>query len=173
MRKQKWRKLLLGALLSAILAVQMTMPVFADETNECIDGSWLTNNNEAETHDLFDFTREVINENMPMPFATYLIGGTAQIKNVGGGSVNCYANTKASKVCDTVKVDIYLQYYDNGSWNYVNNFNYTVKNESYIARSRTVSVTKGRYYRIKCYHEITKNGVRERSTSATDGIKIN
>ena len=53
-----------------------------------------------------------------------------------------------------------------------NNFNYTIKDESYIARSRTLSVTKGRYYRVKCYHAITKNGVKESCTSVTDGIKI-
>ena len=50
--------------------------------------------------------------------------------------------------------------------------NYTIKNDSFIAVSRTVSVTKGRYYRMKCYHAITKNGVKENCTSVTDGIKI-
>ena len=38
-----------------------------------------------------------------------------------------FSNTKANTVCDTVKVDIYLQYYSNGAWVYVNNFNYTKK----------------------------------------------
>lgn len=173
MRKQKWRKLLLGILFGAVLVLQMTMPVMADDTGICVDGSWLTEESEAMTEDLFDFTIETLEENTPVPYITYLYGGTARITDAGGGKVNLYANTKASTTCDTVKVDIYLQYYNNGSWNYVNNFNYTLKNESYIAVSRTVSVTKGRYYRIKCYHAITKNGVKERCTSATDGIKIN
>lgn len=173
MSKRKWRKLLLGMMLGVLLTVQMTMPVLADDTGVCVDGSWLTEDSESTTEDLFDFTREVLDENMPVPYTTYLYGGTAKITDVGGGKVNLYANTKAAVTCDTVKVDIYLQYYNNGTWTYVNNFNYTVKDTSYISRSRTVSVTKGRYYRIKCYHEITKNGLRERCTSATDGIKIN
>ena len=173
MRKRKWRKILLGMMLSALLCMQMTMPVCADDMSISADGSWLTEAQEATTEDLFNFTVEVEDENTPVPYASYLYGGKATISNVGGGKVNMYANTKAATVCDTVKVDIYLQYYDNGAWNYVNNFNYTLKNESFIAVSRTVSVTKGRYYRIRCYHEITKNGVRERCTSATDGIKIN
>ena len=172
MRKRKWRKLLLGMMMGALLILQMTIPVLADDTDICVDGSWLTEASEATTEDLFDFTIETLDENTPVPYTTYLYGGTARIKDAGGGKVNMYANTKASTTCDTVKVDIYLQYYNNGSWSYVNNFNYTWKNESFIAVSRTVSVTKGRYYRIKCYHEITKNGVRERCTSATDGIKI-
>ena len=173
MRKRKWRKICLGMMMIALLVMQMTMPVLADDIGNCVDGSWLTDKSEAMTEDLFDFTIEPLNENVLVPYTTYLYGGSARISNAGDGKVAMYANTKASTTCDTVKVDIYLQYYANGAWNYVNNFNYTVKNESYIARSRTVSVTKGRYYRIRCYHEITKNGVRERCTSATNGIKIN
>lgn len=172
MRKRKWRKLLLGMMLGALLIVQMTMPVCADGTGIFVDGSWLTDAQEATTEDLFDFAVETEDENTPVPYASYLYGGNATISNVGGGKVNMYADTKAATTCDTVKVDIYLQYYDNGAWNYVNNFNYTVKNESFIARSRTVSVTKGRYYRIKCYHAITKNGVKESCLSVTNGIKI-
>lgn len=172
MRKRKWRKLLLGMMIVALMLVQMTVPVFANDEGVCVDGSWLTEASEATTDDLFDFTIETLEDNTPVPFTTYLYGGTATISDAGGGKVNMYANTKAAVVCDTVKVDIYLQYYSNGAWVYVNNFNYTKKNESYIGVSRTVSVTKGRYYRIRCYHEITKNGVRERCTSATDGIKI-
>lgn len=173
MRKRKWRKILLGMMMYALFLGRMTVPVLADEAEVCVDGSWLTEATEASTEDLFDFTIETLEENTPVPYMSYLYGGNATISDVGSGKVNLYANTKAAVVCDTVKVDIYLQYYDNGAWNYVNNFNYTVKNESFIARSRTVSVTKGRYYRIRCYHEITKNGVRERCTSATNGIKIN
>lgn len=173
MRKRKWRKLLLGMMIGALLVVQMAMPVLADDTEVCVDGSWLTEDTESMTEDLFDFTREVLDESTPVPYTSYLYGGTARITNAGDGKVNMYANTKAATTCDTVKVDIYLQYYNNGSWVHVNNFNYTLKNESYIAVSRTVSVTKGRYYRIKCYHAITKNGLLERCTSVTNGIKIN
>lgn len=173
MRKRKWRKMLLGMIGGALISILMTLPVLADDTEVCVDGSWLTEASEAETDELFDFTIETLDENAPVPYMTYLFGGTAKITDAGDGKVNMYANTKAAVTCDTVKVDMYLQYYSNGAWVYVNNFNYTVKNESYIARSRTVSVTKGRYYRIRCYHEITKNGVRERCTSATNGIKIN
>lgn len=173
MRKRKWRKLLLGLVIGTLLIVQMAMPVLADEeTGLYVDGSWLTEDSEAMTEDLFDFTIETEDENTPVPFSLYLYGGSARITDMGGGKVNLYANTKAGAICDTVKVDIYLQYYSNGAWNYVNNFNYTLKNESYIVVSRTVSVTKGRYYRIKCYHAITKNGVKENCTSVTNGIKI-
>ena len=172
MRKRKWRKLLLGAMLSALMVLQMTIPVLADGSGLLVDGSWLIEDNESVTEDLFDFKREILDENMPVPYTSYLFGGSASIRNAGDGKVTAYANTKASTTCDTVKVDIYLQYYSNGAWVHVNNWNYTVKNTSYISRSRTVSVTKGRYYRIKCYHAITKNGVKESCTSVTDGIKI-
>lgn len=160
-------------MLGLAMALQMAVPVFADDTGILVDGSWLTENIESESEELFDFNIETENENTPVPFSLYLYGGGSKITNAGSGKVNVYANTKAGTVCDTVKVDIYLQYYDDGAWVYVNNWNYTVKDTTYIARSRTVSVTKGRYYRVKSYHAVTKNGVKESSTSVTDGIKIN
>ena len=130
MGKRKWRKILLGVMLGVLFCIQMTMPVLADDTCILVDGSWLTDAQESTTEDLFDFTVETENENTPVPFAAYLYGGTATISNVGDGKVSMYANTKAATVCDTVKVDIYLQYYSNGAWNDVNNFNYTVRNAS-------------------------------------------
>lgn len=172
MRKRKWRKWLLGIAAGCLLALQMVVTVSADDMGICVDGSWLTEESEAETHEMIDFLVEPIDANQPVPFNLYLFEASASVMDAGGGKVTAYAVTKASTTCDTVKVDIYLQYYDNGAWNYVNNWNYTVKNTSYIARSRTVSVTKGRYYRIKCYHAITKNGVKESCTSVTDGIPI-
>ena len=172
MRERKWRKLLLGLMMGALLTIQVTMPVLADDTALFVDGSWLTEKSEAETEELFDFKTEVLDGSSMIPYSSYLYCGKAQVKDAGDGKINMYASTQAGTTCDTVKVDIYLQYYSNGAWVYVNNFNYTVKNTSYIARSRTVSVTKGRYYRIKCYHAITKNGVKESCTSVTDGIKI-
>lgn len=172
MRKRKWRKRLWSMVISVLLIMQTTTSVFADDSNLYVDGSWLVEASESESTELLDFTREVENENIPVPFTTYLFGGVSKITNAGDGKVNAYANTKASTTCDTVKVDIYLQYYSDGAWVYVNNWNYTVKDVSHIARSRTVSVTKGRYYRIKCYHAITKNGIKESCTTVTNGIKI-
>ena len=154
------------------MITQVISTVFADDTGTFVDGSWLTEENEAVSEDLFDFQIEAEDENTPIPYSSYLYGGKALVKNAGDGKVTVFGSTQAATTCDTVKVDIYLQYYNDGAWSYVNNFNYTIKDESYIARSRTLSVTKGRYYRVKCYHAITKNGVKESCTSVTDGIKI-
>lgn len=172
MRKRKWRKIILGLILGVLLGMQLCTTVFADELDEPIDGSWLIEASETETDEMIDFLVEPIDGNCPMPLNSYLVSTYAKLSNAGDGKVTAYANTKATTVCDTVKVDIYLQYYSNGAWLHVNNWNYTVKNASYIARERTVSVTKGRYYRIKCYHAVTKNGIKESCSSATNGIKI-
>ena len=60
MRKTKWRKLLLGILVGSLLMTQMMLPVLADDTEMCVDGSWLTDESEATTEELFDFTREAL-----------------------------------------------------------------------------------------------------------------
>lgn len=151
------------------------MPVFAsDGESWIVDGSKLINETESVSDQIFDYAIEPVEESIIVPFsATYLYGGTAKISNAGGGKVTISANTKGKVVCDKVELDIYLQYYSNGSWIHVNNWNYSVKNKAFLSASRTVSVTKGRYYRIRCYHAVTKNGVKESASSATNGIPIN
>ncbi len=171
MRKRKQRKKLLGLLLSLTMLLMTAFPVMADTESEwLVDGSRLTEDTVAETGEMFGFKRE--SSTGIIPRSTYLYGGSGKITNAGGGKVTVYADTKAKQVCDLVEVDIYLQYYDSGTWVYVNNWNYSKKNASLMTASRTLSVTKGRYYRIKCYHAVTKNGVKESSVTATDGIPI-
>lgn len=174
-RKRKQRKnwFCLGCIL--VMLFMMTLPVFADgESDWIVDGSRLTNGVESISENSFDYIIEPVNGSGIVPFSTkYLMDGYAQISNAGDGKVTVNGKTKANTVCDLVELDIYLQYYDNGSWGHVNNWNYSVKNKSYFNASRTVSVKKGRYYRIKCYHAVTKNGVKERTSTVTDGIPIN
>lgn len=169
-RKKSWFGI--GCILVMLLIT--TIPVLADGESEWIvDGSKLTNELESISEKSFDYIREPESESTIAPFSTkYLLNGYAQITNAGNGKVTVSAKTKANVVCDLVELDIYLQYYNNGSWSYVNNWNYSVKNKAYLTAERTLSVTKGRYYRIKCYHAVTKNGVKERSSTATDGIPI-
>ena len=169
MRKQ--RKLRWWLLSCCMLVAFTATSVFAAESDLLVDGSRLIEGTESETSEMLDFKVEAVEE-CPMVLSMYLSGADARIKNVGGGKVSLYADTKAREKCDQVEVDIYLQYYKNGSWVHVNNWNYSKKNVSYMSASRVPSVTKGRYYRIKCFHAITKNGVREKCTTMTDGIPI-
>lgn len=175
MRKRKQRKngFCLGCIL--VMLLMTTLPVFADgESDWIVDRSRLTNGTESISEDSFDYIIEPVNGNGVVPFSTkYLMDGYAQITNAGGGKVTVSGKTKANTVCDLVELDIYLQYYDNGAWSYVNNWNYSVKNKSYFTAERTLSVKKGRYYRIRCYHAVTKNGVKEKTSTVTDGIPIN
>ena len=174
MRKRKQKKRWFSICCVIVMLLVTAMPVLANEEESLlVDGSKLTNDTESFCEGLFEYNIEPAEGSLVMPLgAAYLYGGTAKISNAGSGKVTVYANTKGKVVCDKVELDIYLQYYDNGSWVHVNNWNYSVKNKAFLSASRTVSVTKGRYYRIKCYHAVTKNGVKEKSTTMTDGIPI-
>ena len=169
MRKQRkgW-----GLICGCILMLCSSISVLADtDSNFLVDNSKLVEALESSSDEIFDFKVESV-EDYPVVLSTYLIGGSAKITNAGGGKVSLYGNTKANVICDKVELDIYLQYYKNGSWVHVNNWNYSKKNDSYMTASRLLSVTKGRYYRIRCYHAVTKNGVKESCSTATDGIPI-
>lgn len=170
--KKKYWSCWIGGLLTFLLMT--TVPVLADgESDWIVDGSRLINASESVSETSFDYIIEPETEDGVALFSTkYLMNGYAQITNAGNGKVTVSAKTKAKVVCDKVELDIYLQYYNNGSWSYVNNWNYSVKNKAYLTAERTLSVTKGRYYRIKCYHAVTKNGVKEKTTTMTNGIPI-
>lgn len=171
---RKRRKRILGIGCAVIMMLATIMPVFANDGQAWIvDGSKLVNEAESVSDTMLDYRIEFDDESIIEPrSAKYLYGGHAKISNAGSGKVTVYAYTKGKVECDKVELDIYLQYYDNGSWNYVNNWNYSVKNKPFLSASRTLAVTKGRYYRIRCYHAVTKNGVKESSSTVTNGIPI-
>lgn len=161
-----------GIFLFCVLLLSSSVTVLAESKSDfLIDGSRLIDATEASSSELLDFKVEAVEER-PVELSIYLTGGNARITNAGGGKVSLYADTKACKQCDLVEVDIYLQRYKNGSWVHVNNWNYSKKNVGYMTASRTPSVTKGYYYRIRCYHAVTKNGVKESCSTVTNGIPI-
>lgn len=172
MKVKKQRKIVWGIISGCFLMISSGVSVFAADSDLLVDGSRLINAEESMSDEMLDFRIETV-EDCPVVLSSYLSGGTARISNAGNGKVTVYGNTKAFVTCDSAELDIYLQYYKNGSWSYVNNWNYSKKDTAYLAASRTPSVTKGRYYRIKCYHAVTKNGKKESCSTATNGIPIN
>ena len=106
--------------------------VKADEVaGKIVDGSELTQNN----------TATAISDNSAR--GKYLNEGVARVTDNGGGSVNVYGAVIGSVVCDKMILELTLQRYSNGSWINVKSFSNTAYNTSLLAKSYSVSVTKG------------------------------
>lgn len=77
-----------------------------------------------------------------------------------------------SVVCDKLLLKMRLQRYANGYWEDVKTFTDTKYNDSLLAKSYNVSVTKGYYYRVKAACIAYKGSTTESKTPMTNGIWI-
>ncbi len=159
----KWGLVL--AMFVGILTLSLNQKeVYAEEPQylgQEIDGSVLTDDNEAEDH------QQVRLRN------SYLGEGFIKIVNNGNGVVGIGGSTSCFVTCDTVKLNLYLER-SKGDSNFSSykSFEYTAYNTYTLTKGFNYAVEKGYYYRLRGYHYASKNGVGENLISRTDGIYI-
>ena len=130
-------------------------------TGDIVDGSVLTNGDEAEY------------EENSRSKGTYLASGMGRIANLGGRQVYLSGSTNCHRVSDEVKITLTLQRLEGGSWVYVNSLSPVSAYNTYtVSASGTFSVTGGYYYRVHGSHTAKKGNVSETCSSNSDGIWI-
>ena len=157
------KNLLFCAMLALSIALSTVSAQAAplDNLGNTVDGSVLTNETEA-----FGNYQSVAR-------STYLHQGFVRITNNGNGYVGIAGGTECNVLCNTIKLNVYLErssgdgnFYSYEKWE---NVDY---NEASLYMSKEVKVEKGYYYRLRGYHSCTKSGVTENGGSVTDGIYI-
>ena len=159
----KKKKKIISFFLIVLLAFNIGTSVEAADFNDLgkiVDGSELVNENKSVV------TLESIAK------GNILNNGTASIANNGNGEVNVYGAVMGSVVCDKLLLKMRLQRYANGYWEDVKTFTDTKYNDSLLAKSYNVSVTKGYYYRVKAACIAYKGSTTESKTPMTNGIWI-
>lgn len=161
------------AMIVSLGSGSLSRVIAADEDlGKIIDGSMLTEDEESEA--LLDedtIYYEVDDDDFGiMPYGLYLKSGTAAIKNAGSGKITASGTTSAHKSC-SLKVTVAVERYSKttGNWSLVTSWTATKSSGTYLSTSKTMSVSKGYYYRVHCAH--SAGGEAGRST--TDGIWIN
>ena len=159
---KQFKKLVLPLLLLCCLFMSTLQVAAADELlGTVVDGSVLTNELEAES---------IV---YPRQRGSYLSHGTGRITSAGTGSVTVTGSTSAYQTVDTIKVTLYLQRLESGSWVTIATLGPKSKyNANYVSNSKTYSVARGYYYRVTGGHTVIENGTSEAITSATNGIKV-
>ena len=114
----------------------------ASDVPECIDGSYLTNNDSSEV------------TVGPMSRGIYLKSGSSTITKAGPGKIAAGGNTVGRLL--------------NGKWAYYTSWIETNYNSIYVSTSKTLSVPTGYYYRVCCTHYANSDV----SDSFTNGIYI-
>lgn len=103
----------------------------------------------------------------------YLSSGGLRLTDKGRGKVGIYGDTTAYQKCDKLYLEIYLEQSTNGRnfYSYLP-WEYSASNVSSLSKSFTKSVPKGYYYRLRGYHAAKEGGVKESTSTMTNGLYI-
>ena len=98
----------------------------------------------------------------------YLQSGYSKISKVGDGKITVGGNTTAQKVVSEVSINVNVERKVNGSWKHYTSWTSTKNNAIALNSSKTLTVPKGYYYRVKCVHYANSDV----SSSITGGYYI-
>lgn len=153
---KKLRAVLVVSILILGVMVIPSKRVQAADVGECIDGSYLIDENNSEGEDT-KITRGM-----------YLKSGTSSITEVGTGKIVASGKTVGQTTVSKISVIVRVEKLVNGSWQAYTTWSATNYNSAYVSTSKTLSVPTGYYYRVYSTH--TANS--DISDSFTNGIHI-
>lgn len=105
---------------------------------------------------------------------TYLRDGTCGLKDAGKGKVSVSGTTTAHKVCDKVRVAVYLDESSDGgkSFGQIGSYYFSEDDTSSCHGSKTnIAVTSGWHYMARGTHSAIKGSVSESTTTRTGVLK--
>ena len=153
------KKITVMAVMSLFAATQLQTPqvnVQAADGQECVDGSYLTNDDSSEVT-VGSMSRGI-----------YLKSGSSNIVRAGTGKIGAGGNTVGQKTVSKITVNVTVERLLNGKWAYYTSWSETNYNSIYVSSSKTLSVPTGYYYRVYCTHYANSDV----SGSFTNGIYI-
>ena len=145
------RKKLLGLLMAVGLSVGMSVTPVLAETTSILD--------EIADEELTD---EETTENF----------GNVKIQKVDSDELAIYGVTQCHKKCSKLYLSLYLERKVNGSYSTYKYWNFTANNATSLGRTIDVIVPSGTYYRVRGYHAASNNGLKESTSTLTQGIMI-
>ena len=84
-------------------------------------------------------------------WGVYLASGSSVINDAGSGKIGAGGNTNAAVKCK-VTVNVIVERKVNGSWVRLTSWSATNTNSYSVMTGKTISVTSGYYYRVRCTH---------------------
>lgn len=86
----------------------------------------------------------------------YLSSGTSNINDAGGGKIGAGGATTAALKCK-LSVNVVVERKVSGSWVRVTSWTATRDSALFVTTGKTISVTKGYYYRVRCVHSASSD----------------
>lgn len=147
-------KKILSILLICSLLLGVMITGQAAEFGEMIDGSILIREKES-----FSDTTKTLR-------GAYYQSGSSYIGEAGSGKITASGTTNAHRACD-LEVSVMVERLVNGNWVRYTSWSAS-KSGTTITSTKTLTVPRGYYYRVACYHKAGPDS----SGSYTNGIYI-
>ena len=104
--------------------------------------------------------------------SNHLNFGNIEITKLSSNEIGIYGLTQCHHMCSHIDLDIALEWKVNGSYSTYKMWEFDADNDTQLVRSLRVIVPKGHYYRIRGYHAAKDSGVKESTTTLTQGILV-
>lgn len=156
MKQKKRFSLALTLIMICSLFFGSILTVNAADEPECVDGSYLVNEDSSEVT-VGSKTRGI-----------YLKSGSSTLTREAAGKLSAGGNTVGQIVVSKIAVNVNIQRLVNGSWQHYDSWTATNYNSAYVSSSKTKYVPTGYYYRVCCNHYANSDV----SGSFTDGLYI-
>ena len=161
------RKKLLGLLMAAGMSVSMCVAPVLAETTSILDEITEEELTDEETTE--DFAEDT---SYSVLRGTNLNLGNVKIQKVNSGELAIFGLTQCHKKCAKVYLSLYLERKVNGSYSTYKYWNFTGSNVTSLSRTIDVIVPSGTYYRVRGYHAASNGGLKESTSTLTQGIMI-
>lgn len=98
--------------------------------------------------------------------------GNSKITKLASNKVNVYGLTQGIRLCNTMYLSLYLERKVDGVYSTYKSWDFTKNNVTALDQSINVIVPRGYYYRVRGYHAAKEGGVKESTTTLTNGILV-
>lgn len=161
------RKKLLSLLMAVGISVSMCATPVLAETTSILDEITEEEFTDEETTE--DFSEDT---SYSVLRGTNLNLGSVKIQKVDSDELAIYGLTQCHKKCAKVYLSLFLERKVNGSYSTYKVWEFTGNNATSLSRTIDVIVPSGTYYRVRGYHAASNNGLKESTSTLTQGIMI-
>lgn len=114
------------------------------------------------------YEKESVGEIMLQTRGAYLQSGSSSIGEIGKGKIKVSGTTIAQKTVSEIKLSVIVERLVDGSWLRYHSWSVSDKNAYALTSSKTLTVPRGYYYRVRCVHSANS----DISNSNTGGIYV-
>ena len=168
---KKWKQVLAAGMTAGLLMVCGPQSVFA-QSDSLIDAI-LDEETGADEITAEETTEDFAEDtSYSMLRGTNLNLGSVKIQRTGSNEIGIYGLTQCHKKCSKVYLSLFLERKVNGSYGTYKILEYTANNVTSLSKSLKIAVPSGTYYRVRGYHAASNGGLKESTSTLTQGIMV-